>query len=128
VLVAGPLLGAGYSLYLLARTVYDPEHLSGLTKPWVLAVLGLQSLVYLVLAVVVVLPNYWRLESVTDQRRFRVVSYGALMGMVFYLPRVIGTALVDFNPTLTAFLESPTTNLVCRVGMLGFRFRSHTAF
>jgi len=120
VLVAGPLLGAGYSLYLLARTVYDPEHLSGLTKPWVLAILGLQSLVYLVLAVVVVLLNYWRLESVTDRRRFRVVSYGALLGMVFYLPRVIGTALVDFNPMLTAFLESPTTNLVCSVGMLVF--------
>ena len=120
VLVAGPLLGAGYSLYLLARTVYDPEHLSGLTKPWVLAILGLQSLVYLVLAVVVVLLNYWRLESVTGRRRFRVVSYGALLGMVFYLPRVIGTALVDFNPMLTAFLESPTTNLVCSVGMLVF--------
>jgi tRNA A-37 threonylcarbamoyl transferase component Bud32 len=118
--VAGPLLGAGYSLYLLARTVYEPEHLSGLTQPWVLAVLGLQSLVYLVAAVVVVVLNYWRLESVTDRRRFRVVSYGALLGMVFYLPRVIGTALVDFNPTLTAFLESPTTNLVCSVGMLVF--------
>src|SRR5260370_34769877 len=60
------------------------------------------------------------MESVTAGRRFRVVSYGALLGMVFYLPRVIGTALVDFNPTLTAFLESPTTNLVCSVGMLVF--------
>src|SRR5260370_6693858 len=116
--VAGPLLGAGYSLYLLARTVYEPEHLSGLTQPWVLAVLGLQSLVYLVVAVVVVVLNYWRLESVTDRRRFRVVSYGALLGMGFYLARVIGTALVDFNSTLAGFLESPTTNLVCSVGML----------
>jgi tRNA A-37 threonylcarbamoyl transferase component Bud32 len=114
------LLSAGYSLYLLARTVYDPGHLSGLTQPWVLAVLGLQSLVYLVLAAVVVVLNYRRLESVTDRRRFRVVSYGALLGMVFYVPRVIGTALVDFNATLTAFLESPTTNLVCSVGMLVF--------
>ncbi len=118
--VAGPSLSAGYSLYLLARTVYDPGHLSGLTQPWVLAVLGLQSLAYLVLAAVVVVLNYRRLESVTDRRRFRVVSYGALLGMVFYVPRVIGTALVDFNATLTAFLESPTTNLVCSVGMLVF--------
>jgi len=118
--LAGPLLSAAYSFYLLARTVYDPQHLSGLTRPWVLAILGLQSLVYLAIAVVVVLLNYWRLESVTDRRRFRVVSWGALLGMVFYVPRVIGTALVDFNPALTAFLESPTTNLVCSIGMLVF--------
>ncbi len=119
-LVVGPLLAAIYSLYLLARTVYDPTHLSGITKPWVLAVLGLQSLAYLAVAVVVVPLNYWRLESVTDRRRFRVVSYGALAGMVFYIPRVIGTSLVDFNPWLREFLESPTTDLVCSVGMLVF--------
>jgi tRNA A-37 threonylcarbamoyl transferase component Bud32 len=118
--VAGPLLSASYSLYLLARTVYDPEHLSGLTRSWVLAMLGLQSLVYLVLALVVVVLNYRRLESVTDRRRFRAVSFGALLGMVFYLPRVMETALVEFNPAWSAFLESPTTNLVCSVGMLVF--------
>jgi tRNA A-37 threonylcarbamoyl transferase component Bud32 len=120
VFIAGPLLATIYSLYLFARTVYDPGHLSGLAPPWLLAAMGLQSLVYLVLALVMVPLNFWRLESVTDRRRFRVVSYGALLGMVFYLPRVAGTALSGLNPALSEFLNSPTSDLVCSVGVLIF--------
>jgi tRNA A-37 threonylcarbamoyl transferase component Bud32 len=118
--VAGPLFATMYSLYLLARTVYDPGHLSGLAPKWVLTAFGLQSLVYLLIAVVVVPVNYWRLELLTDRRRFRVVSYGALLGMVFYLPRVIESAAFETNSVLTQFLESPTANLVSNVGVLIF--------
>ncbi len=118
--VAGPLLAAVYSLYLLSRTVYDPGHLSGLAPRWVLTAFGLQSLVYLVIAVVVVPVNFWRLELVTDRRRFRVISYGALLGMVFYLPRVIESAAFQTNSVLTQLLDSPTTNLVSNVGVLIF--------
>src|ERR1700730_16297222 len=117
--IAGPLLAMFYSLYLFARTVYDPGHLSGLAPPWLLAALGLQSLLYLMLALVMVPLNFWRLESVTDRRRFRVVSYGALLGLVFYLPRVAGTALSGLNPALE-FLNSPTSDLLCSVGVLIF--------
>jgi len=120
VFVAGPLLATVYSLDLLARTAYDPQHLSGLAPKWVLAAIGLQSLVYLLIAVVVVPVNYWRLELVTDRRRFRVVSYGALVGMVFYLPRVIESAAFETNSVLTQFLESPTANLVSNLGVLIF--------
>jgi len=118
--VAGPLLATVYSLDLLARTVYNPQHLSGLAPKWVLAAIGLQSLVYLLIAVVVVPLNYWRLELVTDRRRFRVVSYGALVGMVFYLPRVIESAAFETSSVLTQFLESPTANLVSNLGVLIF--------
>src|ERR1700676_2151095 len=34
--VAGPVVAMMYSLYLLARTVYDPGHLTGLAPRWVL--------------------------------------------------------------------------------------------
>jgi eukaryotic-like serine/threonine-protein kinase len=118
--VAGPLFATMYSLYLLARTVYNPGHLSGLAPKWVLTAFGLQSLVYLLIAVVVVPVNYWRLELLTDRRRFRVVSYGALLGMVFYLPRVIESAAFETNSVLTQFLESPTANLVSNFGVLIF--------
>lgn len=120
VFVAGPIIATVYSLDLLARTVYDPQHLSGLAPKWVLAAIGLESLAYLLIAVVVVPVNYWRLELVTDRRRFRVVSYGALVGMVFYLPRVIESAAFETNSLLTQFLESPTANLVSNLGVLIF--------
>jgi tRNA A-37 threonylcarbamoyl transferase component Bud32 len=118
--VAGPLLATIYSLYLFARTVYDPRHLSGLAPPWLLASLGVQSLVYMLVALIVIPLNYWRLESVSDRRRFRVLSYGALLGMVFYLPRVVGTVFADMRPALERFFYSPTSDLVCNVGALIF--------
>jgi tRNA A-37 threonylcarbamoyl transferase component Bud32 len=117
--LSGPLLATIYSLYLIARAVYDPTHLSGIAPPWALAVLGSQSILYLLVALVVIPLNYWRLESATDRRRFRVVSYGALLGMVFYLPRVAGTAL-EMNPTLEHYFTSPTSDLICSVGLLIF--------
>ena len=120
VFVAGPVLATVYSLNLLAQTVYEPGHLSGLAPRWVLSAFGLQSLVYLVIAVVVVPVNYWRLELVTDRRRFRVVSYGALLGMLFYLPRVIESAAFETNSVMMQFLESPTANLVSNLGVLIF--------
>ena len=120
--VVGPLVAMMYSLYLLARTVYDPGHLSGLAPRWVLTAFGLQSLLYLLIAVVVIPVNYWRLELVTDRRRFRVVSYGALLGMVFYLPRVVESAALETNPMLSQFWDSPTATLVSNLGALIFPF------
>jgi tRNA A-37 threonylcarbamoyl transferase component Bud32 len=117
---AGPIVATVYALYLFARTVYDPKHLTALTPPWVLVVFGVQSLVYLA-AVLVVLPvSYWKLESVTDRRRFRVLVFGALAAMMFYLPRVISTSLINLSPGFYEFFESPYVDIACAVGMLIF--------
>src|ERR1700730_17630239 len=120
--VAVPLLATIYSLQLLGRTVYDPAHLSGFAPKWVLTGFAVQSLLYLVLALVVIPINFWRLELVTDRRRFRVVSYGALLGMIFYLPRVIESAAFQTNSVMTQFWESPTATLVSNLGVLIFPF------
>lgn len=116
----GPFLATVYALYLFARTIYDPEHLTGLAPPWVLVAFGVQSLVYLV-AVLVILPlSYWKLKTVTDRRRFRVLVFGVLAAMVFYLPRVIGTSLIQVSPQFWEFMETPYVNLLFTVGMLIF--------
>jgi eukaryotic-like serine/threonine-protein kinase len=116
----GPIVATVYALYLFGRTVYDPLHLTALTPPWVLTVFGVQSLVYLG-AVLVALPlSYWKLETVTDRRRFRVLVFGALLAMVFYLPRVIGTALINLSPGFYEFFDSPYVYMACTVGMLIF--------
>ena len=81
---------------------------------------GVQSLVYLG-AVLVALPvSYLKLETVTDRRRFRVLVFGALVAMVFYLPRVIGTALINLSPWFYEFYDSPYVYMVCTLGMLIF--------
>jgi eukaryotic-like serine/threonine-protein kinase len=117
---AGPIVGTVYALYLFGRTVYDPEHLTGLAPPWVPMAFGVQSLVYLA-AVLVALPvSYWKLETVTDRRRFRVLVFGALLAMVFYLPRVIGTSLMNLSPWFYQFFESPYAYMACSLGMLIF--------
>jgi len=117
---AGPVLATLYALYLLGRTVYDPEHLTGLARPWVLKAFGLQSLVYLV-AVLVILPlSYWKLKTLTDRRRFRVLVFGALFAMMFYLPRVIGTSLIRLSPQFYDFFDSPYAYLGCSLEMLIF--------
>lgn len=117
---AGPVVATVYALYLLARTIYDPQHLTGLAPRWVLLAFGVQSLVYLV-AVLVVLPlSYWKLETLTDRRRFRVLVFGALVAMLFYLPRVIGTSLINLSPGFYEFFESPWVYMACSVGMLIF--------
>ncbi|HXJ11860.1 MAG TPA: serine/threonine-protein kinase [Candidatus Limnocylindrales bacterium] len=80
----------------------------------------MQSLVYLG-AVLVALPvSYLKLETVTDRRRFRVLVFGALVAMVFYLPRVIGTALINLSPWFYEFYDSPYVYMVCTLGMLIF--------
>src|SRR5229473_190950 len=117
---AGPIVATVYALYLFGRTVYDPWHLTALTPSWVLVVFGVQSLVYLG-AVLVALPvSYWKLETVTDRRRFRVLVFGALAAMVFYLPRVIGTSLINLSPWFYQFFDSPYVYMACTVGMLIF--------
>lgn len=114
----GPIVATLYALYLFGRTVYDPEHLTALTPSWVLVVFGVQSLAYLG-AVLVVLPlSYWKLETVTDRRRFRVLVFGALAAMVFYLPRVIGTSLINLSPGFYQFFDSPYVYMACTLGML----------
>ena len=116
----GPIVATIYALYVFSRTVYDPEHLTALTPSWVLLVFGVQSLVYLG-AVLVALPvSYLKLETVTDRRRFRVLVFGALVAMVFYLPRVIGTALINLSPWFYEFYDSPYVYMVCTLGMLIF--------
>ena len=117
---AGPIVATLYGLYLFGKTVYDPEHLTALTPPWVLVVFGVQSLAYLG-AVLVALPlSYWKLETVTDRRRFRVLVFGALAAMVFYLPRVIGTSLINLSPWFYEFFDSPYVYMACTLGMLIF--------
>jgi tRNA A-37 threonylcarbamoyl transferase component Bud32 len=120
VLLAGPAIATIYALFLLARTVYDPEHLASLAPPWVLIAFGLQSLVYLLAGLLVLPVGYWRLETPTERRRFRVLFFGSLIGLLFYLPRVFSTALMDFNPSIAEFMSSPTANLVDSAGFLIF--------
>src|SRR5215470_1488343 len=116
----GPATATFYALYLLARVVYTPEKLTGLAPTWVLPAFGLQSLAYFV-AVLVILPlNYWSLETQTDRRRFRVLAFGALLGMLFYLPRVLGASLINLPAGLFDFFTSPYVNWVCTLGMLTF--------
>lgn len=116
----GPIAATLYALDLLARVVYTPEKVTSLAPTWVLPAFGLQSVAYMA-AVLVVLPlNYWSLETQTDRRRFRVLVFGALVGMIFYLPRVIGTSLINLPPGLFDFLSSPYMNWVCTLGMLIF--------
>jgi hypothetical protein len=113
-----PLLATVYALELLTRVVYAPEHLSGLAPPWVLLIFGAQSLLYF-LAVLVILPfNYWKLDTPTDRRRFRVLVFGALIAMLFYLPRVIGTAMINLSPAFYDFMETPIIDVVCSAGIL----------
>jgi len=120
VLLAGPAVATVYALYLLARTVYDPGHLASLAPPGVLIAFALQSFVYLLAGLLVLPIRYWRLESLTDRRRFRVLFFGALIGLLFYLPRVFGTMLTDFNPSIADLLSSPTLDLVGSAGFLVF--------
>jgi hypothetical protein len=117
---AGPIVATVYALYLFGRTVYDPQHLTALTPSWVLVVFGVQSLVYLGVVLVALPVSYWKLETVTDRRRFRVLVFGALAAMVFYLPRVIGTSLINLSPWFYQFFDSPYVYMACTVGMLIF--------
>jgi tRNA A-37 threonylcarbamoyl transferase component Bud32 len=119
-LLAGPAIATIYALYLFARTVYDPGHLASLAPPWVLIAFGVQSLVYLLAGVLVLPVGYWRLKTITDRRRFRVLFFGTLIGLLFYLPRVLESALVDFSPAIADLVSSPTGNLVCSLGFLVF--------
>jgi eukaryotic-like serine/threonine-protein kinase len=120
VFLAGPAIATLYAFYLLARTVYDPGRLGSLAPPWVLIAFGLQSFVYLLAGLLALPIGYWRLKTPTDRRRFRVLFFGALIGLLFYLPRVFGTALVDFSPAIAGLLDSPTLDLVCSAGFLIF--------
>jgi eukaryotic-like serine/threonine-protein kinase len=117
---AGPVVATVYAFYLQVRTVYDPQHLTGLAPPWALRALGVQSIVYLGLVLIVLPVSYWRLDTVTDRRRFRVLVFGALLGMLFYLPRVIGAAAINLSQRFYELFDSPYFNLVCAVGMLLF--------
>jgi tRNA A-37 threonylcarbamoyl transferase component Bud32 len=116
----GPIVATVYALYLFGRTVYDPEHLTALTPPWVLLVFGVQSLAYLGVVLVALPLSYWKLETMTDRRRFRVLVFGALVAMVFYLPRVIGTGMINLSPWFYQFFDSPYVYMACTVGMLIF--------
>jgi tRNA A-37 threonylcarbamoyl transferase component Bud32 len=114
----GPVAATCYAIYLLSRVVYDPQHLSGLAPPWVLLVFGIQSILYFGLVLLILPLNYWRLESRTDRRRFRVLVFGALIAMVFYLPRVVATAFINLSPAFYDFFDKPLVNLVTSAGML----------
>jgi tRNA A-37 threonylcarbamoyl transferase component Bud32 len=115
---AGPVAATLYALYLFGRTIYDPGHLSGLAPPWVVVGFGVQSIAYLLLVLVVLPVSYWKLDTPTDRRRFRVIVFGALTSMLFYLPRVIGTALLNVSPGFYAFFDLPAVNVIYTAGML----------
>jgi eukaryotic-like serine/threonine-protein kinase len=121
-LLAGPFIATIYALYLLARTVYQPEHLASLAPAWVLTALGVQSVIYLVAALLVLPVGYWKLESPTDRRKSRVLVFGALIGLLFYLPHVIGVVLATQNFPLSGFVSSSAIDLVSSVGFLVFPF------
>jgi hypothetical protein len=67
-LLACPAITTAYSLYLLARTVYDPAHVTSLVKPWVLPAFGAQSTVYMIAGMIILLVNYWRIDNITERR------------------------------------------------------------
>ena len=117
---AGPIVATVYALYLFGRTVYDPAHLTALAPPWVVVAFGVQSLVYLGVVLVVLPLSYWKLQTTTDRRRFRVLVFGALVAMVFYLPRVIGTALIHLSSGFYQFFDSPYVYMACTLGTLIF--------
>ena len=118
--LAGPAIATFYALYLLAKTVYIPTHLASLAPPWVLIGFGLQSFVYLVAALFALPISYYRLETTTDRRRFRVLFVGTLIGLLFYLPKVLGTALSDFSPSIAQLLNSQALYWICDAGFLVF--------
>ncbi len=122
VLLAGPFIATIYSLYLLARTVYQPEHLASLAPAWVLTAFGVQSVIYLVAALLVLPIGYWRLETPTDRRKSRVLVFGALVGLLFYLPHVVGVVLATHNVPLSGFVSSSAIDLASSVGFLVFPF------
>jgi tRNA A-37 threonylcarbamoyl transferase component Bud32 len=49
-----------------------------------------------------------------------VLVFGALVAMVFYLPRVIGTGMINLSPWFYQFFDSPYVYMACTVGMLIF--------
>jgi eukaryotic-like serine/threonine-protein kinase len=122
VLLIGPFIATIYAFYLLARTVYQPEHLASLAPAWVLTAFGVQSVIYLVAALLVLPIGYWRLESPTDQRKSRVLVFGALIGLLFYLPHVVGVILATHNFPLSGFMTSSVMDLASSVGFLVFPF------
>lgn len=115
---AGPVAATLYALYLFGRTIYDPGHLSGLAPPWVVMGFGVQSVAYLLIVLVILPVSYWKLDTPTDRRRFRVLVFGAMTSMLFYLPRVIGTALLNVGPGFYAFFGLPVVNVIYTAGML----------
>jgi len=114
----GPTVATLFALELIVRAVYDPQHLSGLVPSWVLLAFGVQSLAYLLLVLVILPLSYWKLETPTDRRRFRVLVFGALISMLFYLPRVIGASLLNVNPAFYEFFSGPLANVAFSAGML----------
>ncbi len=86
-----------------------------------LTAFGLQSLVYLLIAVVVAPVNYWRL-GFSD--RPPAISGGflrcAFRNGVCYLPRVIESAAFETNPVMMQWLEWPAADLVSNLGVLIF--------
>jgi eukaryotic-like serine/threonine-protein kinase len=115
---AGPVAATVYALYLFGRTIYDPGHLSGLAPKWVVLGFGVQSIAYLVVVILVLPLSYWQLQTQTDRRRFRVLVFGALTSMLFYLPRVISTSLLNISPGFYAFFSQPAVNVIYTAGML----------
>jgi tRNA A-37 threonylcarbamoyl transferase component Bud32 len=119
-LLACPAISTPYSLYLLARTIYDPAHVTSLVKPWVLPAFGAQSTVYMVAGMVVLLVNYWRIDNITERRKLRVLIIGSVIGLASYLPRVLLTSFLEFRPESKAWLPSAAFDLVTTAGYLAF--------
>jgi len=119
-LLACPAAATIYSFYLLARTTYDPAHLTSLVKPWVLVGFGAQSTVYMIAGILILLINYWRLDNLTERRKLRVLIVGSVIGLAAYMPRVLWTSFLEFHPESGAWLTSAVFDLVTTAGYLIF--------
>jgi eukaryotic-like serine/threonine-protein kinase len=105
---------------LLARTVYDPAHVTSLVKPWVLPAFGAQSTVYMIAGMIILLVNYWRIDNITERRKLRVLIVGSVIGLASYLPRVLLTSFLEFRPESNTWLPSAAFDLVTTAGYLAF--------
>jgi tRNA A-37 threonylcarbamoyl transferase component Bud32 len=106
-------------LYLSYRTVYDPEHTSGVLPDWFVPLAGLTVAAFLVASAAMLVMNYLRLEDLNERRRLRVVVIGAVVGLLGgTLPFL--TRFFESTAGMSGFLVSPGSLVVSNVLGLAF--------
>src|SRR5258707_25018 len=81
---------------------------------------GIPGLVNLGIVACELAIRYWKIDSLTDRRRFRLLVFDSLPAFLFSLPRVIGTSLINLSPWFYRFFDSPYVYMACTVGMFIF--------